>query len=309
VNGPSYLAICHFASAPENGRNPFPEVYSVAIPNPLKELGGRLSLKSLDSQFSAELQHGLNCSPFEASCVVQLFKEIYAPFLAESAVKAPPGRITLVCVADDEPAGKPLVDCRKVSVSLALHRGDCDDQLLLHQGPTAFRRARIPDLCQEALSQDGLLTREDLAFHVFFVSPRTISRDLAALRQQKVPVPLRSLKHDIGPVLTHRTEIVQLALQGKTTAEICQIMKHSPEAVANYLSTFIRCAQLQEQRLEVGQIAYLLRRGPALIRQYLALLERCQTDKNMAYHLAKLLTLGRCLGAEKKSAAARRHHG
>jgi hypothetical protein len=86
-------------------------------------------------------------------------------------------------------------------------------------------------------------------------------------------------------------------------------MKHSPEAVANYLSTFIRCAQLQEQDFEVGQIAYLLRRGPALIRQYLELLKRCQSDKNMAYHLAKLLTLGRSPAAEKKSTAPRRRHG
>ena len=53
---------------------------------------------------------------------------------------------------------------------------------------------------------------------------------------------MRSTLHDIGPVLTHRTQIVRLALQGKTTSQICQIMHHSPEAVANYLSTFTRCA-------------------------------------------------------------------
>ncbi len=281
----------------------------MAIPNPSKDLNQRLRLKSLDAQFCSEIQQGLNCSPFEANCVLQVLKEIYAPFLAETSVKAPPGRMTLVCVAADEPAGKPLADCRKVTVSLTVHRGEVDDQLLIRQGPTAFRRARLPHLCQEALSQDGLLTREDLAFHIFFISPRTISRDLATLRQQHVPMPLRSTKHDIGPVLTHRTEIVQLALAGKTTTQICHIMKHSPEAVANYLSTFVRCAQLHEQQLEVGQIAYLLRRGPALIRHYLELLQRCRSDKNMAYHLRQLLRLGRHAAAEKKSAARRKSHG
>jgi Protein of unknown function (DUF1670) len=281
----------------------------MAIRNPIKELNQRLRLKSLDAQFCTEIGQGLNCSPFEATCVLDVLKEIYAPFLAEVSVKAPPGRITLVCVAAEEPAGKPLADCRKVTVSLGVHRGEVDDQLLTRQGPTAFRRARIPDLCQEALSQDGLLTREDLACHVFFISPRTISRDLALLRQQRAVVPLRSTKHDIGPVLTHRTEIVQLALQGKTTTQICQIMKHSPEAVANYLSTFVRCAQLNQQKLQVGQIAYLLRRGPSLIRKYLELLKQCRTDKNMAYHLRKLLALGRNAVAEKKSPARRYHHG
>ena len=69
-----------------------------------------------------------------------------------------------------------------------------------------------------------------------------------------------------GPVLTHRTQIVRLALQGKTTTQICQIMHHSPEAVANYLSTFTRCAQLADKKMQVGQIAFLLRRGPSLIK-------------------------------------------
>lgn len=281
----------------------------MAIANPIKELQERLRLKSLDSQFCTEIQQGLNCSPFEANCVLQVVKETYEPFLAETSIKAPPGRMSVVCVAADEPAGKPLAACRKVTVSLSVHRGPVDDQLLIREGPTAFRRARIPDLCQEALSQDGLLTREDLAFRVFFVSPRTISRDLARLRQQHAVVPLRSTKHDIGPVLTHRTQIVQLALQGKTTTQICHIMKHSPEAVANYLSTFVRCVQLHEQQLEVGQIAYLLRRGPSLVRQYLDLLKQCRSDKNMGYHLRKLLLLGRHAAAEKKSVRRRKHHG
>ena len=42
------------------------------------------------------------------------------------------------------------------------------------------------------------------------------------------------------PVLTHRVEVIRLALGGKTTTEICQILRHSPEAMANYLGTFTR---------------------------------------------------------------------
>jgi DNA-binding NarL/FixJ family response regulator len=92
------------------------------------------------------------------------------------------------------------------------------------------------EICQEALSQGGLLTAEDLAYRVFFVTPRTISRDLTALRQAEpgVMIPMRSTVHDLGPVLTHRTEIVRLALEGKTTSEICTALRHSPRAVANY---------------------------------------------------------------------------
>jgi hypothetical protein len=43
---------------------------------------------------------------------------------------------------------------------------------------------------------------------------------------------MRSTLRDIGPVLTHRVQIIKLALQGKTTSQISQIMHHSPEASA-----------------------------------------------------------------------------
>lgn len=203
----------------------------------------RLESKTLDARFVTEIQHGLNCSPFEAQAVMTVVKEVYFPFLDQFSNGAPPGKVTLVAVSSEEPAGKAVAECEKRSVCLTVHRGAEDDRLLQKEGADGFRRGRIPDLCQEALSQGALLTREDLAYHVFFVHPRTITRDLASLRAQdpKRPVPLRSTIQDIGPVLTHRVEIVRLALEGKTTSEICRIMRHSPAAVTNYLATFSRC--------------------------------------------------------------------
>jgi DNA-binding CsgD family transcriptional regulator len=270
----------------------------------------RLTAKTLDARFLHEIQHGLNCSPFEAEAVLAVVKEVYFPFLAEGAASAPPGKITLIAVSADEPAGKPVVDCQKQTVCLTLHRGSEDDRLLHEQGIAAFRQARIPDLCQEALSQGGLLTAEDLAYRVFFVTPRTITRDLGWLRKQEPGrlIPLRSTVQDIGPVLTHRTAIVRLALEGKTTSQICNILHHCPEAVANYLSTFTRCVQLARRGMQEGQIAFLLRRGRGLVRQYLALLGEREKDKNLAYHLDELLRLG-CCGGKKKRATRRGRHG
>jgi DNA-binding CsgD family transcriptional regulator len=264
----------------------------------------RLDSKTLDSCFTTEIEQGLNCSPFEAEAVLGVVKEVFAPFFATEANPTAPGTITFMAVAADEPAGKPVARCKKQNVSLLLHRGSQDDILIIKSGPAAFRQARLLDLCQQALSQGALLTSEDLADRVFFVTPRTISRDLIVVRQAHpdVLIPMRSTLHDLGPVLTHRTQIVRLALQGKTTSQICQIMHHSPEAVANYLSTFARCAQLAAKEMQVGQIAFLLRRGPALIQAYLDLLAECKADRNMAYHLDELLRLGSC-GVEKKAAS------
>jgi len=262
--------------------------------NAKKEELSRLGSKTLDGRFLQIIQRGLNCSPFEAQAVLEVVKEVYYPFMDPENPQAPPGKITLIAVSADEPAGKAIEQCKKQTICLTVHRGAEDDRLLQEKGPVGFRRARIVDLCQEALSQGAVLTREDLARRIFFVSPRTISGDLNFLRQQdpQRPIPMRGTVHDIGPVLTHRVQIVQLALEGKTTSQICDIMHHSALAVANYLSTFSRCAQLARQQLQLGQIAFLLRRGKGLIRQYLELLEQCRQDKNMQYHLDEMLAWG-----------------
>ena len=281
----------------------------MGVRNKKKEVLGRLNSKTLDARFINEIQTGLNCSPFESEAVLDVVKEVYFPFLDEQSVKAPPGKITLIAVSADEPAGKPVVDCEKQSVCLTVHRGSEDDRILQEQGAAGFRQARIIDLCQEALSQGALLTREDLAYRVFFVSPRTITRDLNILRDADpdVMIPLRSTVHDIGPVLTHRTRIVHLALEGKTMTQICQMMRHSPQAVNNYLATFVRCVHLKRKDMQVGQIAFLLRRGKALIQQYLDIITECESDKNMSYHLEELMRLGMCSNGGKKSGWRREH--
>jgi hypothetical protein len=281
----------------------------MGVRNKKKETLGRLNSKTLDARFINEIQTGLNCSPFEAEAVLEVVKEVYFPFLDEQSVKAPPGKVTLIAVSADEPAGKPVVDCEKQSVCLTIHRGSKDDRILQEQGAAGFRQARIIDLCQEALSQGALLTREDLAYRVFFVSPRTITRDLNILREVNpdVMIPLRSTVHDIGPVLTHRTRIVQLALEGKTMTQICRIMRHSPQAVNNYLATFARCVHLKRRDMQVGQIAFLLRRGKALIQQYLDIITECESDKNMSYHLDELMRLGTCSNRGEKSDGRGQH--
>jgi len=260
----------------------------------------RLSVKTLDDRFLTELEQGLNCSPFEGEAILELVREVFAPLMGSAKGAGPPGTMSVIAVDAEEPAGKPLAACRKRTIALLVHRGAEDDRLLHDSGPDAFRRARIPDLCQQALSQSGLLTREDLAYRILFVSPRTISRDLKTLRntQPDSPVPLRSMIQDMGPVLTHRVQIVRLALEGKTMTQICQRMHHSPAAVANYLSTFTRCAQLRERGMESLQIAFLLDRSKTLIDSYLDLLAQCRNDKTLAYHLAELLALG---GTPKKT--------
>jgi hypothetical protein len=281
----------------------------MGVRNPKKEVLHRLEAKTLDARFLVTIQEGLGCSPFEARAVLEVVREVYFPFLEAEIGSAPPGKITLVAVDADEPAGKPISKCNKVPVCLSVHRGLEDDRLLQTNGASAFRQKRLPELCQEALSQGALLTREDLAYRIFFVGTRTISRDLALLRKKDplTPIPLRSTVQDIGPVLTHRVQIVKLALEGKSMTDICRQMRHSPAAVANYVSTFTRCAQLADKKMEVSQIAFLLHRSKGLIQSYIHLLEQCRNDQNLSYHLEELMKLAQGSGGKKST--RRLHYG
>lgn len=254
----------------------------------------RLREKTLDTQFLTLVQEGLSCSPFEARAILEVVKEVYFPLLDEQDVWAKPGILVLVAIAAEEPSGKPLRFCRKRTIRVTLHRGEEDDQILQTHGPAAFRRARIPDMLHEAVDQGALLTREDLAYRIFGVTPRTISADLAALRQQTVPpaLPLRGTVHDIGPVLSHRVEIVRRALAGHSTLDICRQTTHSPDAVANYLAVFTRTAHLRASGFSLPQIAFLLHRGESLIQRYVALLEELEAIPTERQRLADWLSQG-----------------
>src|SRR3989442_14297066 len=99
----------------------------------------RLESKTLDAQFRVILQKGLTCSPFEAEAVIEAVKEVYFPYLDQSQWTGPPGKISLVAVCADEPAGKAVADCSKRNVCLTAHRGIDDDRILQNQGAEGFR--------------------------------------------------------------------------------------------------------------------------------------------------------------------------
>src|SRR5262249_57780545 len=92
-----------------------------------REVIERLDSKTLDARFTTEIEQGLNCSPFEAEAVLDVVKEVYFPFFSAEAAEPPPGKISLVAVAPDEPAGKPVPDWQQQPVCLTLHRGKIDD--------------------------------------------------------------------------------------------------------------------------------------------------------------------------------------
>jgi hypothetical protein len=223
------------------------------------------------------VKEGMGCSQFEAQALTDLVKEVYFPWLAQpEAIQA--GQLAMTAVSADEPGHKPLSQCKMVPVVLTLYAGEEDHQYRLAQegaqGTVALRRRQIVRMAQEALDQGALLTAEDFAFRIFNCGLRTISRDLKALAEESIVVPLRSQQKDTGRALTHRVQAVELYLKRYTFSQIRQRIRHSLSSIANYVVTFAVVVAHTADGHTVDEIAFLMQISPSLVRAYQALYER-----------------------------------
>ena len=246
----------------------------------VREQLDRLTVKTLDQVFIARAQEGLGCSLFEAQALTDLIKEVYFPWLSRpEAIQA--GQLALTAVSADEPAHKPLARCKMVPVVLTLYAGKEDyEYRVAHkqkEGITALRRRQITRLAQEALDQGALLTAEDFAFRIFNCGLRTISRDLQALTEEGIIVPLRSQQQDIGRAITHRVQAVELYLKRYTFTRIGQRIRHSLSSIANYVVTFTLVVAHTRDGHSVDEIAFLMQISPSLVHAYQELYERYNT--------------------------------
>lgn len=252
------------------------------IRQPKYEQINRLSVKTLDQVFIMRAKKGLSCSLFEAEALTDLVKEVYFPWLSQpEGIQA--GQLALTAVSADEPGHKPLKYCKMVPVTLTLYSGTEDYEYRLDQegkgGVAALRRRQIQRMAHEALDQGALLTAEDFAFRIFNCGLRTISRDLQALAEQEIVVPLRSQQKDAGRALTHRVQAVELYLRRFTFTQIQKRIHHSLSSIANYVTTFTIVMAHTRDGHSVDEIAFLMQISPSLVRSYQELYEEYDTPE------------------------------
>jgi hypothetical protein len=249
---------------------------------------GRLDAKTLDSMFRRRIEEGANCSPFVSQAILTIVKEVFGFSPDDSDHQHGLGQIKLLVVDASEPAGKPLDECRKLTVRLTLDDAQEDFKVRTEHGVEGLRRARILRVTAEARDQNGLLSYEDLAFRLFNCGVRTIVRDVGALRQRGVEVPSRGQQQDIGPGQTHRVQAVRLYLQGLEANEIARRLYHTLGSIENYITTFARVAFLVDQGYGDDQIAFVMRRSSPLITAYRKLLHEFQGKPAARRRLAEI---------------------
>jgi hypothetical protein len=254
------------------------------IRHPGQEQLQRLTVKTLDQVYIMRAKEGLGCSQFEAEALTSLVKEVYFPWLSQpEAIQA--GQLAMTAVSAEEPGHKPLKQCKMVPVVLTLYAGEEDHRLRLSQGRRgvpSLRQRQIERMAQEALDQGALLTAEDFAFRIFNCGLRTISRDLKALAEHGVVVPLRSQQKDAGRAISHRVQAVELYLKRYTFTQIQKRIYHSLSAIANYVVTFTVVVAHTRDGHSVEEIAFLMQISPTLVRAYQELYERYNTPDHAA---------------------------
>jgi len=189
-----------------------------------------------------ETECGLN--PAQVRLALDIFADHLQSYHSDARA---PGVIVHTAVSKQEPAGKPIKDCTVVPVKLTTVH-DADLQVMKEEGPVELRKVRLARFCDEAHSQRGLLSHEDLHF-LLCVDISTIGDYVAELRREGVCVPTRGAVKDIGPEPTHKRVIAQYLARGFSTSRIRAMTKHSEGAIGRYQQQF-------------GLVLYLLKTFP-----------------------------------------------
>ena len=247
----------------------------------------RLNTKTQDQRLLTEVVQGTGMSPWEARVVVDTIHEVYFTEPGTAPLKS--GQLRYDCLRATEGAGKPLAECRQLSVVLTLI--DREDQKVVG-GADGLRRHKLARLAEEAREQGGLLTQEDLA-QLLACDVRTVRRDIQHLKTKSgVIVPTRGQQKDIGPTVTHKGQAIRHWLEGQEPQEVARAINHSLHAVERYLQHFARVLFLAGQGFEPLQIAFTVGISTATTRTYLELYHQFKTSEGFKHRLAELKAIG-----------------
>ena len=242
-------------------------IFTIMINNSSLQKWERLKQKQLDTQFINKLQAGINCSMFEAKAILNEVYAVYQPFFDNSA-SMKPGQICFEVVTIENSPKTKLSACQMKTVVLTLDSGEEDLEVRSQKGVIQLRRHRLQRLCNEAFQQGGLLTVEDLANRLLNCGERTLVRDIKALKEEGIILPLRSTIKDMGRAISHRELIVKEWLKGKEFSQIARQTNHSIDAIADYINKFKRVVCLAKDNHEINTIAFLVKISEPLAQQY-----------------------------------------
>jgi len=232
-------------------------------------LSARLESKSVKQSIISSIARDFNLTPILAEAY---FSQISNYFLQHAEVQLGAGQCQYLAVDENEPAGKPIALCKKISVKLTLHNPEEDIPVYKKAGLHGLRQHKIVRITNEAIDQGGVLSYEDIAF-ILTCSVITIKRDMSSMRRRGVILPSRGWRHEIGRGQTHKTQILELYLSGHLFTDIERRTRHSETAITRYIQDFARIVLLHKKGFTIDQIRISTGFSHRLINEHLTLLK------------------------------------
>jgi hypothetical protein len=254
-----------------------------------KQLSDRLQTKSVKHSIITSIARDFNLTPILAEAY---FSQISNYFLNHAEVELTAGQFHYLAIDENEPAGKPLALCKKVSVKLDLHLPEEDLPVYKKSGLSGLRRHKILRITNQTIDQGGLLSYEDVAF-ILTSSVVTIKRDMSQMRRAGIIIPSRGWRHEMGRGQTHKTQILDLYLSGHQFTEIERRTKHSETAIQRYIQDFARVVLLHLKDFTIDQIRVSTNFSHNLIGEYLKL----YTQHQKSVQLKRILQTSKKRGA------------
>lgn len=246
----------------------------------------RLAMKTQKDTLKRAAIEGAGLTPWAAQALPDIVDRIFFTELGDGPLRD--GQLLFQCTALEEGAGKALLQCRHVQVRLTTHDMEVDRPLHREQGQTAMRQQVLCRITEEARSQGGLLTQEDLAY-LLHSSERTIRRDIAALKQRDIFVATRGLLKDIGPSVSHKGVAIRHWLAGKEPVDVARAINHSVQAVDRYLGDFRRVVFAARMGYDEVTTARITRLSPSLIATYRAIYDTAAQEPSYAYRWQEIM--------------------
>ncbi len=249
-----------------------------------RTLLNRRQIKSSEGEFIWELENSYELSPKLSSLILMTAKEC---LLQEYLLKE--GQIEVTVIGIEQRAGKVIEKMEKKKVRLTIDNGIEDIEVLKEFGRISLRGIKIQRITEEAISQGGVLSQEDLEKYLS-CTVRTIQRDIKQIKNKGTEVVTRGYLHNIGRGQTHKVKIIGMYLDGKTYSEIKLTTRHSIGAIKRYIESFTKVLMSQSRSIyKAKEISIVTGISETLVKQYLDLIKESKKDKTRKENLGLLI--------------------
>ncbi len=233
-------------------------------------------VKTLDDIFLNEMQTDFGFTPVVSKAVLERAKSIFKSGQFDTAT-VNIGQIRILAISSKEKAGKPLKQCKLIPVTLTVDNGKDDNEIRNHN-ISSWRQAIICRITEEALDQEALLTEDDIST-VLRCSLRTVKRDIKALKDQDIFVPIRGDIIGTGRGQSHKVKIAEWYLKGATYTEIRNRMYHSFQAIKRYIETLGRVVICIKSSFSLSMTSRVVGITERLAKEYVDLYNRYNTEE------------------------------